>query len=303
MLLIRAIDDMVTRRTQDSDRASLASRRMLSSLVAAGLLVAVGCSGGDETASADRSGTTVASTEPPGHRHDEPTTELVGEPVDDDERAMLLAELSEAFTDVRSGPVLIELEMEEEGTTSSASIRVDQGRGLLDATWVQLTRRGSEITTLNVVVGGRAFLKSTVGEEAAAALDFVEVGASRTTELLEQVFTGYGRLGPSLDRILLFVESLPLHADIERDGVTTRATVTIDPLEVVDLYADTGLEQTGGGAPSEPVVLRFTIASGRLVLLEAGGTQFHDGEALTVTATLRYRPIEPFELDVPPVDS
>jgi hypothetical protein len=284
-------------------------RRHAAPVVAAGLLAASACGGADEatsTATAPASGATSASSDVPAgprdpHR-DDPSAEPVGEPADREVRAELLGELTEAFAAVRSGPVLIELEMDED-TPSTASIRVDQSRGLVDATWVQTTRRGSEIVTRNVVVDDRTFFKSTAGEEAAAALDFVEVDRASGDALLENVFTAYGRIGPSLDRLLLFVETLPFRFAAEQDRSIRRWTVAIEPIDVIELFVETGLEVTGPGVPHAPMVLEFAVDAGRLVGIEAAGTQFHDGEPLELTASLRYRSIESFEVEVPPTDS
>lgn len=57
------------------------------------------------------------------------------------------------------------------------------------------------ITTRKVLVDGRAFLKSDTGPEAAAALAFTEVSYEPFgPDLLDEAFTAFGRIGPSLDR-------------------------------------------------------------------------------------------------------
>jgi hypothetical protein len=302
---------------------STSHRRDLCRLVApiVALVFAAGCAGGDDSAAdagaepaavaPSSSAPTTIADDPHDQDDDDHDDDAVGpdlpdlpdlSPIDDARRAELIAELTSAFERARSGPAQIDLEMDEEGTESAASIRVDPPRGLLDSSWVQLTRRGGEITTLYVVIDGRYFLKSTASAEAAALLDYYEGGASTADELVENVFTAFGRIGPTLDRLLLFVEELPYEVGTVAEGGAVRTVVVIDVDDVVDLFAETGLETTGTVHTHEPVRLDFIIDDGTLAGIDASGTQFHDGEAIELTASLRYRSIDAFDLEIPPLE-
>lgn len=224
-------------------------------------------------------------------------------PADDARRASLVAELGGAFGQVRAGPVEIDLTMTEGDVVSEASIRVDQTRGLVDSTWIQPVERvDAEITTRNVVVDGRFYVKSTDSDAAAELLDYYDGGEANAADLLENAFTAFGRIGRSLDRVLLFVEEVPFAAATESDGDAVRHHVVFDVDDIVAFYAETGLETTGAVDAHEPVRYEFVVdGEGRLVAIDASGTQFHDGEALELTATIEYRPIGEFDLEVPPL--
>ena len=257
-----------------------------------------GCSSGDDNSVPSASSAASPATSAP----ESTSVESLGEPVDEQLRAELVATLSDAFDEVRSGPVLIEFEMNEDGRESSATIRVDHAAGLVDAVWIQPAGQGSEITTRNVVVDGRAFLKSTDGAAAEQALNFIEIGVQNAAELLDVVYTGYGRIGPSLDRLILLLEQLPFRVVVEGVAPDQRFTVSFDPADVATFYAETGLERMGGHIPDAAMTLTFVLEAGNLVGLEAAGTHFHDGEALEVAAAVSFEVIEPFELEPPPLD-
>ena len=73
----------------------------------------------------------------------------------------------------------------------------------------------------------------------------------------------------------------------------------MDSQTVSDFLASSGLEAVGGELPDDPTTFQFTVVGGQLVQLDASGTHFHDGEALSITATVRYSPIISFHLQPP----
>ncbi len=181
----------------------------------------------------------------------------------------------------------------------SGTLSVDQAAELLDSTWLVPTRAGSRITIRHIVTDGRAYFRSTAGEEAEAVVEFTELDPTGIPALLEFGFTAYGRLGPSLDRLLLFIDELPMRAVVERVDSVDRVVLAIDSVAVVELLRETGLEQTGHVLPHEPVLLDITIDEGRPTRLIAAGTQFHDGEAVELSASIDYTPIDPFRVEPP----
>jgi len=259
-------------------------------------LVAAAC-GDDPAQSATDSASAVVSATP--------TTRVDPVPIADVDvatRTEILEDLRSAVAALRSGPVEIALEMDEDGEPRSATVRVDRGQMLLAGEWLAPTARGAVITTRHVVVDDRFFLKSTTSAEAEAALDFTELPLDPVgTELIEAVFTGYGRLSPSLDRILLLVEELPFAARVTDFDGGKEISVVMSPIAIYNYYGENRLESVGGAVPTEPTQLAFRIEDGVLVGIVAGGTHFHDGEALEVSATVAFTPIDAFALEVPPI--
>lgn len=227
---------------------------------------------------------------------------LAVDDVDAATRERVLAELGAAIEGLQSTPVEITIEMIEDGEPRTATARVDQSAQLLEAVRVAPLEGGGAVTTRNVVVDGRVFLKSTTGPEAEAALDYTELPFEPLgVDLLEEVFTGYARINKTLDRILLLLESVPFAAQITETDVGTEISVIMSPVAIYDFYGESGIESVGGNVPPLQTRLAFLIEDGVLRGLVADGTHFHDGEALEVSATIAYEPIEPFALDVPPI--
>ncbi len=276
----------------------MATKRWSVAAVIAGLSLAIGavaCSSGEgSTASSTTISPETAVTQPDA---------LAVADVDAATRSRVIDELSAAVAAVRAFPVEITTEMLEDGEPRTGSARVDPPGELLDSLLVAPLSSGSAVTTRHVVVDGRAFLKSTTSAEAEAALDFTElpfepIGA----ELLEEVYAGYGRIDKSLDRILTLLENVPFAARVTPLDNGTEISVVMSPRSIADYYAATGLEAVGGTIPPERTQLAFRIDDGVLRGLVAGGTHFHDGEALVVSATIAYTPIDPFTLEVPPTE-
>lgn len=275
-------------------------RRSVVVAVVALAMATIACSddaGGDPTSSAAPATTGGVETTPTS------ADPVAIEEADEATQARVVSELATAFEAVQSQPVEISIEMVEEDEPRTATVRIDKPMGLLDATLIQFGPGGSAVTTRNVLVEGRAFLKSTTGPEAEAALDYTELPyASLGPDLLDEVFAGYGRIDKSLDRIVLLLESVPFAAQIVESEGRTEISVIMSPFAIYDFYGTSGLEAVGGSVPAEPTRLAFVVEAGVLRGLVADGTHFHDGEALEVAATITYTPIDPFSLEVPPIE-
>jgi hypothetical protein len=199
--------------------------------------------------------------------------------------------------------VHIETQLNEEGTSVIGDARIDRVRGLADSTEIRTVAEDAAITTRKVLVAQRAFLKSVAGPEADAALSFTEVDYEPFgPELIDESYTAFGRIGPSLDRIVMVIDELPIDAQITVQDGSEEVAVNLSPFAIAEYYATTGLEAVGGRIEAEPTRFVFRIEDGVLTGIVADGVHFHDGEALEVTATISYTPIPSFGVELPETD-
>jgi len=252
-----------------------------------------GAAGGNQPATPTRSATTSGGDPISGDP-------VAIEPVAETTRRQVVDTLRRAVDTLYAAPVQIETQLDEEGVAVTGDARVDRTSGVAESVESRTLGPDAAITTRKVVVDGRAFLKSTTGPEAEAAIAFTELGYEPFgRELLDEAYTAFGRIGPSLDRIVLLLEELPFEATITALDTGTEISVTLSPLSIFDFYAETGLEGVGGTVEPDETRLAFRIEDGVLSGIVADGTHFHDGEALAITAAIVYTPIAPFVVAVP----
>lgn len=271
-------------------------------MVAAVVIVCTACS----TTTTEPAAPVTTEQPPPAADQVQPATAadpLAVDDVDEATRERVVADLTAAVANLQAQPVEISFEMTEDGEPRSGLVRVDRSARLLEGVFLSPLPGGSVVTTRHVVVEDRAFLKSTTGAEAEAALDYTEfpvdpIGA----DLLDEVFAGYARVETSLDRIIHLLENVPFAAEVTAPGNGTEISVIMSPRSIAEYYSATGLEAVGGAIPSERTRLAFRIEDGVLRAVVADGTHFHDGEALSVAASILYTPIEPFTLEIPPLE-
>lgn len=257
-------------------------------------ILAVSC-GDDRSATTEVAPSGVTATTRPDP--------LAIEPVDAGTRARIVDELREAIDALYAEPVEISLEMSDGGEPETAIVRVDRGAGLLDGTWIDPLGDGSAVKTRHVVVDERVFLKSTTSPEAEAGLDFTElpyVGIG--PDLFDEVYAGYARVNKTLDRNLVLLENVPFAGQITEEGTTTEISVVMSPFAIFDFYGESGLETVGGSVHPEHTQLTFRIEGGVLRGFDAEGVLFHDGEALELSASIVFEPIDPFTVDIPPIE-
>lgn len=256
------------------------------------VLLAAACGGGDPAGVATTSAPTTSEFVDPV-----PINAIQGAA-----KAEIVETLRSSVDALYAMPVRIETTLVEDGVPVEGAARIDRVRGLADST-EKRTVDGATITTRNVLAEGRAFLKSTTGPEAEAALTFTELGYEPFgPEFLDQAFTAFGRLGPSLDRIVMLLEELPFAAQTRSLGGGEELSVVVSPFAIADFYARTGLEAVGGRIDPQPTRFSFRIEEGILTGIVADGTHFHDGEALEVSAAIMFTPISPFEVERPDVE-
>lgn len=257
-------------------------------------MVAIACGGDQATEAEFAPSDSVTTTTRPDP--------LAVDAVDARTRARILDELRDAIDALYAEPVEITLEMSDGGEPETAVLRVDRKAGLLEGTWIDPLDGGSAVKTRHVVVDERVFFKSTTSPEAEAALDFTELPyASIGPELFDEVYAGYARVNKTLDRNIVLLENVPFAGQITEDGTTTEISVIMSPFEIFNYYGESGLETVGGTVPPEHTQLAFRIEDGVLRGVVAVGTLFHDGEALELSATIAFERIDPFTLELPPI--
>lgn len=261
--------------------------------------VSAACDGGTEPAAETIADSTTAADV----GSDAPPEDPISiDDVDGATRRDIIATLRGSVEALYAGPVRIDAVLDEEGTPTVVEARVDRGAELAEVREVRSPSPDVSITTQRVVIDGRAFFKSTTGPEAEAALDFTEVTFERSgRETLDDSFTALGRLGPSLERIIELLEELPFDAQITEGETGLEISVVMSPFAIYDYYAETGLEAVGGNVPQQPTRFAFLLDDGMLLGIAADGTHFHDGEALDIEASVTFEPIEPFTLEIPPL--
>jgi hypothetical protein len=272
-------------------RTTLTTIRTLAALA----MLAASCGG---TAATEGASTSLTTTTP--SEFVDPVA-IAG--VDDATRAEIVATLRAAIDALYAQPLTIDLEMDEEDEPVTGTIRVDRHAELVDSVEVRPTGPDSAITSRKIVVDGRAFLKSTTDAASEAALAFTEIAYEPfAPDLLDEAFTAFGRIGPSLDRWVLLLEDVPFDARTTELAGGVEISVNMSPFAIFAYYAESGLEAVGGEVHPAPTQIAFRIEEGVLRDVVAGGTHFHDGEALEIVAAISYTPIEPFALDPPSTD-
>jgi hypothetical protein len=207
--------------------------------------------------------------------------------------------LSPAFAAVRERPMRIDVEMRSGTVVTTARARVDMESCMLEGAML-LSRKGHESTVYRyVLVNGKiqTLDAAPTAEEAlfgGSGVKEMPDGSDYMT-LLEQVFTGYGRVESTLSRILLLLSNVPFASRVtDRPGAVREVLAVLSPWAIHSYYKETGLEAVGSTVPTGLTRLAFRIEHGLLRGLIADGPHFRDGIARELSATAVHTPIRPF---------